>query len=170
MHLDRYFITIITLCFISFSGFSQQIATEYPKVTGYMGLVHPIVTVNQEETVWLFAQSYTVGFPVGINFLKNEKIGFSTEFVPFINARNNESKMSNFLFHPGVMFRFKKGLTLVTRLAFETSGRYGFTPVINKVVKRNKNSNYFIAVPLPVRFGNNRSTSFTVGFQFGIGF
>ena len=40
------------------------------------------------------------------------------------------------------MFRYQHGLTLVTRAAFETGGRYGFTPVLNKVVKKNKNSNY----------------------------
>jgi ABC-type glycerol-3-phosphate transport system substrate-binding protein len=63
-----------------------------------------------------------------------------------------------------------KSFTLIGRAAFETSGRFGVTPVINKVVKRNKNSNYFIAMPMPLRFGNDKPTSFTLGFQFGVAF
>jgi hypothetical protein len=60
--------------------------------------------------------------------------------------------------------------TFAGRAAFETSGRYGFTPVFNKIVKKNKNSGYFIAFPFPVRFGNDRPASFSPGFQFGIAF
>jgi len=63
-----------------------------------------------------------------------------------------------------------KGFTLAGRAAFETSGRYGFTPVFNKMVKRNNSSNYFIAIPLPVRFGNDLPSSYGVGFQFGVAF
>jgi hypothetical protein len=37
------------------------------------------------------------------------------------------------------------------------------------VIKKNKHSNYFIAVPLPLRFGNEKEPSFTAAFQFGIG-
>jgi len=37
-------------------------------------------------------------------------------------------------------------------------------------MKRNKNSNYFAATPLPVRFGNDRLTSLAAAFQFEIGF
>ncbi|WP_421828536.1 hypothetical protein [Larkinella sp.] len=61
-----------------------------------------------------------------------------------------------------------QGFTLAGRAAFETAGRYGFTPVLNKIVKKNKNSGYFVAVP--VRFGNNHPTNVTIGFQFGISF
>jgi len=58
------------------------------------------------------------------------------EFVPLIRAGNGTSKMNNFLFHPGALFGLGKGFTLATRAAFETSGRYGFTPVLNKIVKK----------------------------------
>ncbi|MEA5139310.1 hypothetical protein [Arcicella rigui] len=166
-------ITILSfLVLTSFNAFSQQTSPEnsYPKVAGYMGILHPINTWSDGTSTGNFGSVYTIGFPTGINILKSDKIGFSFEFVPTIRSENGVSKMNNFLFHPGVMFRFKHGLTLVTRAAFETSGRYGFTPVLNKVVKKNKHSNYFIAVPLPVRFGNDRPTSYTLGFQFGVGF
>lgn len=52
------------------------------------------------------------------------------------------------------------------KMAFETSGRYGFTPILNKIIKKNKYSNYFVALPLPLRFGNNLPTSAIVAFQF----
>jgi hypothetical protein len=92
------------------------------------------------------------------------------EFVPLIRAENGTSKVNNLLFHPGVLFALGKGFTLAGRAAFETSGRYGITPVLNKTVIKNKNSSYFIALPLPVRFGNDKPTSLTIGFQFGIAF
>ncbi|MDR6559938.1 MULTISPECIES: hypothetical protein [unclassified Arcicella] len=164
---------LILLLSLSFSFFAQQPSPEntYPKIVGYMGILHPITTWSADGTSTSnFGSSYTIGFPTGINILKSDKIGFSFEFVPTIRSENGVSKVNNFLFHPGVMFRFKHGLTLVTRAAFETGGRYGFTPVLNKVVKKNKHSNYFIAVPLPVRFGNDKPTSYTLGFQFGVGF
>ena len=142
----------------------------YPKITGYVGILHPIITFTSAQTTTNFNHHYTVGLPTGINIIKSAKIGFSLEFVPLIKIENGVSRMNNFLFHPGVLFPVGKGFTLVGRAAFETSGRFGVTPVINKVVKKNKNSNYFIAVPMPLRFGNDKPTSFTLGFQFGISF
>ena len=162
----------ITFIFVIFSYFSQAQALQntYPKIVGYMGILHPLATFTNTETTTNFSSSYTIGFPTGINILKSDKIGFSFEFVPIIRSEKGISKVNNFLFHPVVMFRYQHGLTLVTRAAFETGGRYGFTPVLNKVVKKNKNSNYFVAVPLPVRFGNDKPASLTIGFQFGVGF
>ncbi|MES2239843.1 MAG: hypothetical protein V4497_06230 [Bacteroidota bacterium] len=55
------------------------------------------------------------------------------------------------------------------RVAFDTNGRYG-TPVFNKTVIKADNCSYFVAVPLPVRFGNEHPASFGLGFQFGITF
>lgn len=169
---------LIALVVIKNPCFSQQAGHTnptpstviYPKITGYVGIIHPIVTFSDGETSTNFNDSYTVGMPTGINIIKSDKIGFSAEFVPFIRTENGVSRMNNFLFHPGVLFPVGKGFTLVGRAAFETSGRFGVTPVFNKVVKKNKNSSYFIAVPMPLRFGNDRPTSFTLGFQFGIAF
>jgi len=92
------------------------------------------------------------------------------EMVPTIRAENGISKMSNFLFHPGVLVALGHGYTFAGRAAFETSGRYGVTPVFNKVLVKKKDYGYFAAIPLPVRFGNDKPTSFTIGFQFGIVF
>lgn len=147
--------------------FSQ---TAYPKITGYFGIMHPVVTISKDETALNFRDYYAVGFPTGINIWKSEKIGFSLEFVPNIKDDNGTDKVTNLLFHPGVLVALGKGYTFAGRAAFETSGRYGFTPVFNKTIIKNKNCSYYAAVPLPVRFGNDHPATFTVGFQFGIAF
>ncbi|MBC8034453.1 MAG: hypothetical protein H7Y03_09925 [Chitinophagaceae bacterium] len=149
---------------------AQQTPVTYPRIAGYVGILHPIVTFSKDGTVTNFKDYYVAGLPTGINIWKSHAIGFSAEFVPFIRAEKGTSKMSNFLFHPGVLVALGKGWTFAGRAAFETSGRYGVTPVLNKIVKKNKNSGYFVAVPLPLRFGNEHPASFTIGFQFGISF
>ena len=78
--------------------------------------------------------------------------------------------MNNLLFHPGVLVALGNGFTFAGRAAFETNGRYGFTPVFNKTVIKNETCSYFVAIPLQVRFGNDHPASFTAGFQFGIAF
>lgn len=159
----------ILLVFFSFRphAFSQ---TPYPKITGYVGVMHPIVTFNDQKPNFNFKGHYIVGVPAGINIWKNQRVGFSMEFVPIIRAENGDSKVNNLLFHPGVLMALGRGFTFAGRVAFETSGRYGITPVLNKTIIKNKHSSYFLAVPLPIRFGNSRPASLTVGFQFGIAF
>ena len=161
------FAIIFALLAFNTSVFSQ---ITYPKVTGYFGILHPIVTFTGDETNVNFRDYYVVGFPTGINIWKSAKIGFSFEVVPHIKAEDGISKMNNFLFHPGVLVALGNGYTFAGRAAFETSGRYGFTPVFNKTVIKSDNCSYFVAIPLPVRFGNDHPTSFTAGFQFGIAF
>ncbi|RVT96492.1 hypothetical protein EOD41_20205 [Mucilaginibacter limnophilus] len=162
--------TLLTL--ILMSAFSPLISTaqNYPKVTGYVGILHPIVTFSNTGTETNFNNYYVVGMPTGINIWKNKTIGFSMEFVPTVRAEARNSKMANFLFHPGVLVALGDGFTFAGRAAFETSGRYGVTPVLNKVIAKGKDCSYFAAVPLPIRFGNNRTATYTIGFQFGIAF
>lgn len=148
----------------------QQVTPTYPRIGGYVGVLHPLVTFSQEKPVYNFERYYQVGMPTGINIWKSARIGFSVEFVPFIRSENGTSRMNNFLFHPGVLVALGKGWTVAGRAAFETSGRYGLTPVINKVVKKGKHCGYFVAMPLPARFGNNHAASFTVGLQAGVTF
>ncbi|MFD2939355.1 hypothetical protein [Flavobacterium notoginsengisoli] len=158
---------VITLFILSFTIFSQ---TTYPKITGYFGILHPIATFSSEQTAVNFRDYYAIGFPTGINIWKNQKIGFSFEVVPNIRVQGNSDKVTNLLFHPGVLVVLGNGYTFAGRAAFESSGRYGVTPVLNKTVIKSDNCSYFVAVPLPIRFGNDHPASFTVGFQFGIAF
>jgi len=165
MSLRNY--TLFTLLFSSLASFSQ---TVYPKITGYFGILHPIVTVSKDETNVNFRDYYIVGFPTGINIWKNEKIGFSFEIVPSIKDDQGTDKVTSILFHPGILVALGNGYTFAGRAAFESSGRYGVTPVLNKTIIKSKNCSYFAAVPLPLRFGNDHPATFTVGFQFGIAF
>lgn len=158
---------VLALLVFSTTLFSQ---TTYPKITGYFSVMHPIATFSSEETTVNFRDYYSVNFPSGINIWKSAKIGFSFEVAPNVKTDDGISKVSSVLFHPGVLVALGHGYTFAGRAAFETSGRFGVTPVISKTVIKNAYSSYYVAVPFPVRFGNDHPTTFTVGFQFGIAF
>ncbi|WP_276485549.1 hypothetical protein [Paraflavitalea pollutisoli] len=165
LYCSALFLTVLSV----HTTAAQQPPVTYPRITAYVGILHPLVTVSRaQEPHYNFDGAYVVGMPTGINIWKSARIGFSMEFVPLIRANGGTSKMNNFLFHPGALFGLGKGFTLATRAAFETSGRYGFTPVLNKIVKKGAGSSVFVAVPVPVRFGNDQPVSCTLGFQFGI--
>ncbi len=140
----------------------------YPKMVGYMSFILPIVKMNRNETTVNFSNSFSIGIPVGINILYSDKFGFSYEITPTIKSERRTDKMSSLLFAPGLIFRFKKGFAFVQRLAFETSGRYGITPLITKVITGGKNVNYFISASVPLRVGNNELPSMGGNLQFGI--
>lgn len=147
-----------------------QDAPAYPKVTGYFSITHPIATWDRNGIKANFSDSYTIIFPVGINLLKSDRFGFSFEMAPAIRADKNGSKVSSVLFHPGAVFRFDQGWAFNARLAFDTNGRYGFTPVLNKVLVRKDTHSYSVSVPFPVRLGNEQLASVGAGLQFGIAF
>lgn len=142
----------------------------FPQVKGYVGLVHPLYTFSSDGNQPNFRDYYLVGNPWGINIWKSKKFGITFEFTPFVRSDSKNSRVSNVLFHPGVMYRLGHEFTLIGRLAYETSGRYGFTPILSKVVKRYDRSNVFVALLAPIRFGNAHAPAITPAFQFGVGF
>lgn len=144
--------------------------TTYPKVVGYMSFILPLETLTL--STGKFAPNFSnhttsIGFPIGVNVLYSDKFGFSYELTPTVKASGGSSKMSNLLFDPGTMFRFSHGFTIISRLAFETSGRYGFTPVFNQVYARTKDVNYFVALSLPTRFGDSQAATLGLNLQLG---
>lgn len=142
----------------------------YPKMTGYFSVTHPIGTWNNAGMKYNFKDDYTIIFPIGINLMKSERFGISFELSPAIKSDGNGTKVTSALFHPGAVFKFNKCFGMAGRLAFETNGRFGVTPVLNKVIAKKETHNYWVAVPFPVRFGNNQPTSIGMGLQFGVGF
>ncbi|MFN4314456.1 MAG: hypothetical protein ACK4E0_09200 [Chitinophagaceae bacterium] len=166
----KYYIGLTLLAVVIKLTAQAQSVQGNSKLGGYVGIVHPIVTLSKDRVITNFKDTYTVGLPVGINIWKSPGVGFSVEFVPFVRADSSGSRMNNLLFHPGLLLALGKGWTLAGRAAFESGGRYGFTPVINKIVKKTKGLGYFVAVPMPVRFGNSHPPSFTAGIQVGITF
>lgn len=142
----------------------------YPKTTGYFSIMNPAGTWNKDGFHDNFSDVYTIIFPFGMNILKSDRFGISFEVAPAIRTEHNISKVSSVLFHPGAMFRFKHGFTFIGRMAFETNGRFGVTPVFNKIIKKGKDASLFLSVPFPVRFGNDLPTSLTTGLQVGVSF
>jgi hypothetical protein len=150
-------------------------AQTYPYVKGYLSFIIPVVTINKNATTPNFKEATTIGFPVGLNVYYSDRFAFSYEFTPSIvssksTGKPGTSKTSNLLFDPGPMFRFKNGFNIIARLAFETQGRYGFTPVFNKIYLKTKAINYFAALSLPARFGNSAPASIGANVQFGFTF
>lgn len=133
-----------------------------------MGVVHPLVTLSKDGATYNFDKSYVVGFPTAINLLKSDKLGFSFEVVPFIKAQGHDSKMDRILFHPGIIFRGKNGFSFTARTAFETNGRYGFTPVFTKIIKKGKESSPYLSLVLPTRFGDATPASVSIGLHAGV--
>lgn len=147
----------------------------YPYVKGYLSFIIPWVTINKDETVTEFEKSTTIGFPVGLNVYYSDKFGFSYEITPLVawqqsTGKTGTSKTSNLVFDPGPIFRFQNGFNIVARLAFETQGRYGCTPVFNKVYARTKDVDYWFSLSLPARFGNSSPASIGLNLQVGFTF
>jgi hypothetical protein len=149
---------------------NAQKANEYPKVTAYFSVNHPIVTLSSNLPVYNFDHSYTVGFPIGINLLKSDKLAYSIEIVPTINSSKGVTKESNLSIQPGLIFRYPNGFNFLTRLAFETGGRYGTNLVFNKVLYKTKMNSYWMSIPIPTRFGNDAPATVGIGLQFGVTF
>ena len=166
-------VILLTLTILNYNpSFSQSDngTSGYPKIVEYVSFVHPIFAFDKNTTTFNFSSSYNIGFPVGINVIQSRKIGFSFEVTPFIKFQNDTAKVNFVLFHPGIMFRFNHSFTIITRLAFETTGRFGFTPVFNKVMWKSKNINYFTALATPLRIGNAKPVTIGLAWQLGVSF
>lgn len=147
----------------------------YPYVKGYLSFIIPWITINKNETTTEFETATTIGFPVGLNVYYGKKFGFSFEVTPSVEWQHptdkpSTSKTSNLLFDPGPIFRFPNGFNIIPRLAFETQGRYGFTPVFNKVYARTTAVDYWFSLSLPTRFGNSEPASVGLNLQIGFTF
>jgi hypothetical protein len=139
----------------------------YPRVVGYLSFILPLETFSSGSFTPDFNGTTKIGFPVGINVLYSDKFGFSYEITPTVKVAPGTNGVSNILFDPGTMFRFEHGFTIITRLAFQTDGKYGFTPVFNQIYARTKYVNYFVAGSVPVRFGGGEASSIGLSLQIG---
>lgn len=164
-------ITLIIVLTLFYNGYTlAQSSNEYPKVVAYFSINHPLLTISSNLPAYNFDHSYTVGFPIGINIIKSDQLAYSIEIVPTINSAKGVTKTSNLSIQPGLIFRYPKGFNVLTRLAFETGGRYGTNLVFNKVLYKTKMNSYWVSVPIPARFGNSVPASVGIGLQFGVTF
>lgn len=165
----RFLKTVVVILGV-FCCSNLKAQNNFIRTTGFFGVLHPLVTVSSQETVVNFRDYYVVGFPFGVNFWKTSKVAFSIEMIPLIKAENGTSKMYNVLFHPGLVFDVGNGFRISARAAFETAGRYGFTPIFTKTIFKAKSNSYFVAFGLPARFGNDKVASIGTALQIGTSF
>ena len=166
----------ILLCLTKEKAKAQSIPADSPRVhmvKNYVSFIIPWVTYTNKSTAYEFQTATTIGFPIGINVYYTKHFAFNYEFVPSVvwqksAGKAGTSKTSNLLFDPGPMFRFDHGINFIPRICFETQGRYGFTPVFNKVYKKTRDMDYWFSLSAPVRFGNSSPAS--IGFNLQIGF
>ena len=169
--MKYFFFSIVAINALAQSACAQdQLPPSYPKLTGYFSVVNPLVNWSSAGTSTNFSSGYTIGFPTGLNIVKNDKIAFSFELTPFIKSENGTTKSSNLLFHPGIIYSLTSCNRISCRAAFESSGRYGFTIVLGRVIVKKNSCSYFVAVPFPVRFGNDLPSSIGISAQIGISF
>lgn len=164
-----WFLLLLAAIVVLIESSSAQ-SKNYPKVAGYFSIYNPVGTWNKDGFTSNFGDVYTIAFPFGVNILKSPKFGVSFEIAPIIRTENNIAKVNSMVFHPGAMFRFKHGFTFIGRVAFETNGRFGLTPVFNQVIVKGDDASFYASVPLPLRFGNNVPTSLGTGLQLGVSF
>ncbi len=162
-------VSLIILFFAFQPTFLQEVnpANGTLKVQGYFAVFHAIDGYNTPTN---FKDSYVVGFPIGINVFKKEKIGYSFELFPFIHADSTGSKVSKIVFHPGVVFPLKRGFAVMMRAAFESTGRYGVTQVFNKAIIKTRKGAFGVALVIAERFGNGLPASISFGIGIGLSF
>ncbi|MCF0039911.1 hypothetical protein [Dyadobacter fanqingshengii] len=58
-------------------SFAQTVATPpptFPRMVGYQGILHPIVTLDKDHVETNFSDYYVVGFPIGLNLWKTKQV------------------------------------------------------------------------------------------------
>jgi hypothetical protein len=143
----------------------------YPKTVVYTCLFLPVVAASGKSTTWNTSSGiFSIGLATGINVLFSDRFGFSFDVSPVITTTKGLSKVSNVIIDPGPVFRLKNGYSLITRIAFETAGRFGESTVLAKAFTPSKKNSLFVAVGIPIRFGNNLPATIGASLFFGIAF
>jgi hypothetical protein len=142
-------------------------------VGGHWGVVLPLVT-RAGGTTTTIADSFSIGFPVGINIHGQGRMAFDMEFVPLIQ---NSPRQVNITLHPGLLWAVGHRFTVGMRAAFDAqSTQFGFTPLLNKSwpIEGSFFKAYFVEADLPVRFnrpaGQPATDPVTFALHFGVGF
>jgi hypothetical protein len=145
--------------------------TEVARVTGYFSYLMPLAKFQGGESTSNFRDGFAMGFPAGfILATKSGRYGYIFELVPIIAFADGTSRMDNLVFNPGIQFHIPGGWNFNALASFETSGRYGLTPVISKTLRVGEYTSWFMTVPVPVRFGADRPTSLEFALQLGFAF
>lgn len=159
-------------------AFTVMAPTASAQVTvgGHVGIVIPWVTHSDGQTTTEF-DSYSIGFPIGVDFKAEGPWIVSLEAVPFVNQGPPHS--TTVVVDPGLLYGLEHSFTVGVRAAFSiNSPQVGFIPLINKSWKfKNQNQlfkAYYAEFDFPVQFnrptGAPATNSFTFATHFGLGF
>jgi hypothetical protein len=142
-------------------------------VGGHWGVLLPLVT-RSGGTNTTIADSFSIGFPVGINIHGQGRMAFDMEFVPVIQ---NSPRQVSLTLHPGLVWALGHRYSFGMRAAFvANSTQFGFTPLLNKSwpIEGGFFKAYFVEADLPVRFnrptGQPATNPVTFALHFGLGF
>lgn len=166
-----------SICILLLALMSPHLVIAQNDIGAHIGTVLPLVSMSGGD-VTSISDNLVTGFPMGITVKTNYNVAFDLEVVPFID----DNAVSNVLFHPGVLMGLSKGFTFGIRGAFETSGSFGVTPLLNKSFPfpNDPDTSFFVELVLPVRFyqdapeyqGESVSVDKTLAMaiHFGVGF
>ncbi|WMJ74698.1 hypothetical protein RCC89_16210 [Cytophagaceae bacterium ABcell3] len=143
---------------------------ESPRVGGYLGVVTSMFETTFEAPDSRILPLRSIGIPFGVNFWLHEKLAFSIEFVPILSIQAENFRTEGLLVHPGLIWNLSEKTSFSGRVAFESNGQFGFTPIIARSLYTGKYSSYSIAIPVPVRFGNQMPANMAVGLVLVWGF
>ena len=144
-------------------------------VGGHVGFVLPLVNRAGGQTTNL-ADSFSIGFPVGVTVKGTGRMAFDLEFVSSVQDSPRDVSVT---VHPGFLWNIGRGFAPGIRAAFVVnSAEYGFTPLLNKSWPIKKKGSffkaYFAEADLPVRFnrpvGGPSTDPVTFAVHFGLGF
>jgi hypothetical protein len=167
LYMNKY--KFLALLFIS-TGTIAQTAPPATRVGSYVGIVHPIYTVQKGKISTNFKNYYQVGMTTGVVIRKSDKYAYNLELVGFVRHENGITKSNNFLFHPGVTLFGKKGFSVTPRMGYESNGRFGPSVIVGKTVAKFGQHSFNVIVPTLIRFGNDAGASFTQALHFSVGF
>lgn len=138
-------------------------------VHGHLGVVMPMVTVASHAAPTTLASGVVMGVSSGLGLGIAAGFAFDAELVTLIDLAHGSV---NIVVHPGLLYGLPLGFTVGARGAWETSGSYGFTPLINKGFAVGSNA-LFVEAAFPVRFkptNDGVQPSATMVVHVGMGF
>jgi hypothetical protein len=164
MKQNLFFLLFLT----TFYAFSQ--GTAETKVSSYIGVVHPLYTIQKGKATPNFRDYYQMGITTAVIVKKAKNYAYNLELVAFIRHEKGVTRMNNFMLHPGVSFFLKKDWAITPRLGFETGGRFGPTLIVAKTIAKPGGHPINLNLVNLLRFGNDAGASFTQAINVTFGF
>jgi hypothetical protein len=161
-------ILFLITCISAFCGYSQT--TPETKVASYIGIVHPIYTIQNGDFTPNFRDFYLAGLTTAIIIKKAQNYAYNLELVAFVREQNGSVRASNIMIHPGITRYFKNDFSITPRLGFESSGRFGPSLIFTKTMAKPGGHPINFNLVNLVRFGADQRPSYTQAINLTFGF